>query len=304
MKKISVILTTYNSELYIKKVLDSIFKQEGVNHKFTLQVIVVDDCSTDSTCNIVNKENAELYSTNANTGGPNSGRNIGLSKVKGDYIIIADHDDIWFSDRINKMLSVIDISPIITSGYILNDISKKDKIERYNTSNSNSHYILYDKNITFKDKLIKSNKGQITYLGSIMFSASFKNILFEQEIGMIDFDWVLRLFHNNTSVELCCPLYIRKVRKNNLSLDEDYRIKDYNFSLRFIDNYTECYPDEVLLSKKKINGTLARYYYLIGNMYLARKYFLKSTIEIKTILYVITTFVGSKLVRKYFNIFG
>ena len=59
-----------------------------------------------------------------------------------------------------------------------------------------------------------------------------------------------------------------------------------------------------MLSKKKINGALARYYYLIGNMYLARKYFLKSTIEIKTILYVITTFVGSKLVRKYFNIFG
>ena len=61
---------------------------------------------------------------------------------------------------------------------------------------------------------------------------------------------------------------------------------------------------EVNLSEKRINGSMGRYYYLTGNMNLSRKYLMKSSINIKTILYLITTFVGSKIVKRYFNIFG
>ena len=49
---------------------------------------------------------------------------------------------------------------------------------------------------------------------------------------------------------------------------------------------------------------MGRYYYLIGDMKNSRRYFLKSGINIKTILYLITTFMGAKIVKRYFNIFG
>ena len=56
MKKVSVILTTFNCENQLQDVLDSIKNQEGVNKLFKLELLVVDDCSTDATRNIL-KEN-------------------------------------------------------------------------------------------------------------------------------------------------------------------------------------------------------------------------------------------------------
>ena len=49
MIKVSIILTTYNSENKIQEVIDSIHKQEGRDELFELELLVVDDCSTDGT---------------------------------------------------------------------------------------------------------------------------------------------------------------------------------------------------------------------------------------------------------------
>tara|TARA_B100000700_G_C14791522_1_gene736117 strand:- start:363 stop:917 length:555 start_codon:yes stop_codon:yes gene_type:complete len=178
------------------------------------------------------------------------------------------------------------------------------KREEIRVKKSLENHIIYENNETFLNKLIKSKSGQQTYLGSIMFSSSLKHIFFEEEYGMIDFDWVLKLFHNNSSVELCKSLYLRNVEVKNLSLNEDYRINDYNYSLKIITEFSEKYPNEVRKSKKRINGSMGRYYYLMGNMKNARKYLLKSGLSIVSIIYLITTFVGHKFVRKHFNIFG
>ncbi len=304
MVKISIILTTYNSENYIQDVIDSINNQEGNSDLFELEMLVVDDCSTDATQSILLKNNIPFQISAKNTGGPNYGRNLALSMSTGDYICIADHDDIWLPNKIKKLLSVVDFAPIISSGYILSDKSLQKDVCRVNNSADNLEYILYKKNETFISKLIKSPVGQQTYLGSIMFCSSLKHILFEEEYGMIDFDWVLSLFYNQRSVEICDALYVRKVDGSNLFLDQTYRIKDYKYSLRSVDKYKNEYYQEVQLSIKRINGSMARYYYLIGDMRLARVYFLKSEIRLKIILYFITTFVGSRLVKRYFKVFG
>jgi len=301
MIKVSVILTTYNSENKIQDVIDSIHKQEGKDELFELELLVVDDCSTDATQAILLKNNINFQFTSKNTGGPNHGRNIALSICTGNYICIVDHDDIWFSNRIIQLLAVVDLAPIISSGYILSDKSLAKEVSRVNNS---AGYILYEKNKTFISKLTKSKVGQQTYLGSIMFCSSLKYILFEEQYGMIDFDWVLKLFNNQKSVEVCSALYLRKVDGSNLSLNQQYRINDYQYSLQSIDKYKSEYEKEVKLAERRINGSMGRYYYLIGNMRLARVYFLKSRIELKTILYLITTFVGSKIVKRYFKIFG
>ena len=302
MIKVSVILTTYNAENQIQEVIDSIHKQEGRDELFELELIVVDDCSTDSTAAILERMNISFISTKKNTGGPNKGRNIAISQCKGDFICIADHDDIWFPNKISELISVSDLAPIITSGYTLEDTSSGRKEERVNKSSSD--FVEYKKNETFLTKLTKSKVGQQTYLGSIMFNSALKNMKFEEDFGMIDFDWVLKLFHNQNSVEVCSALYLRKVEGNNLSLNEQYRTNDYYYSLKSISTYKNKYPSEVKRSEKRINGSMGRYYYLMGDMKLSRKYLLKSTIGLKTILYLITSFVGSKIVKKYFNIFG
>tara|TARA_B100001029_G_scaffold171405_1_gene168184 strand:+ start:28 stop:936 length:909 start_codon:yes stop_codon:yes gene_type:complete len=300
--KVSVILTTYNSESSIQKVLDSIFNQNGVYTSFDLELLIVDDCSTDSTRSILEENKLLYFSTKKNSGGPNKGRNIALKKSTGDFICIADHDDFWFPNKIIELLSVSHLAPIVSSGYLMKD--SHSKREEIRVKKSLENHIIYENNETFLNKLIKSKFGQQTYLGSILFSSSLKHIFFEEEYGMIDFDWVLKLFHNNSSVELCKSLYVRNVEGRNLSLNEDYRINDYNYSLKIITEFSEKYPNEVRKSKKRINGSMGRYYYLMGNMKNARKYLFKSGLSIVSILYLITTFVGHKFVRKHFNIFG
>ncbi len=303
MIKVSVILTTFNSEKKIQFVLDSIINQDGKEELFNIELLVVDDCSTDKTCNILLNNNINFISNKYNTGGPNFGRNIALKNISGDFIIIADHDDIWMPNRLKELVSVSHLAPIISSGFKIYNESIGKNTVRVN-SVMNQDYILFGKNETFISKLRKSKKGQQTYLGSLMFSSKFKDILFEEEFGMIDFDWVLKLFHNQNSIELCKPLYIRNISLDNLSLNEKYRKIDYNYSLSTINNYMANYSKDVRLSQRRINGSMGRYYYLIGNMSYARKYFLKSSFNIKTLLYIITTFAGSRLVKRYFNIFG
>ena len=304
MKIVSIILTTYNSGNKIQEVLDSIYNQQRRGELFEIDLLVVDDCSIDNTQDILLANDIKFLSTSKNTGGPNYGRNIALKKCTGDYICIADHDDIWYANKLEALLSVIDLAPIVTSGYVLLDHSLSRKIYRVKQSLNNIGYLEYDKNETFIAKMTRSKTGQETYLGSILFCQSFKDILFEEEYGMIDFDWVLKLFYNQRSVEICSALYFREVKENNLSLNEQYRINDYNHSVNAILSYKKEYPYLVDISKKRLNGSMGRYYYLMDNMKFARKYLLKSTIEFKTILYLITTFVGSRIVKRYFKIFG
>ena len=304
MKKVSIILTTYNSENQLQEVLDSINNQEGRGELFEIELLVVDDCSKDDTKSILLNNNIDFQLTNQNTGGPNIGRNLALKKCTGGYICIADHDDIWFPNRIKKLLEICHLAPIVTSGYMLSDDSSLKQVSRVSKAKDSNGYLVYEENETFLKKLAKSKSGQQTYLGSILFNSSLKHILFEEEFGMIDFDWVLKLFHNKISVEVCSALYLRRVEGNNLSLNEQYRLNDYYYSLKTISVYKQEYLAAVICAEKRINGSIGRYYYLIGNMKLARKYLLKSTIELKTILYLITTVVGSKIVKRYFKIFG
>jgi glycosyltransferase involved in cell wall biosynthesis len=304
MIQVSVILTCYNSEKTLQRLLDSIFLQNGLGEEFEIEIIAVDDCSVDSTREILKRNNIECLTTGSNSGGPNKGRNIGLRKATGDFITIADHDDEWLSDRIFSQLQLKDQAPIITSGYTLIDNEGGKRTQRYNASPGTEDHILYEDNITFLNLLAKSKQGQHSYIGSILYSAGLKDILFEEHFGKVDFDWILRLFHKRRSAEICRPLYNRYVSKTNLSLDISYRTADFYYSLMTIENYEEKYPKEVKTAFKRIHGSRARYYYLTGNMPKARSLFLRAGLDWKIILYYLTSYWGSGLVKKHFNVFG
>jgi len=305
MKTVSVILTTYNSEKYIHRTIQSILHQDGKDKEFYIELIVVDDCSTDHTLKCLqNYNDINIVSSQQNSGGPNKGRNIGLKKATGDYICIADHDDEWKTYKIKRQLKFIEEAPIVTSGYTLKDSSLNKTIERTKTINNQRNYILYKENVTFLKKLSKSKKGQSIYLGSIMFQKELKNVLFEEYYGSIDFDWVLRLFYQQKSIEICESLYIRHVDGSNLSLNDTYRKNDFYFSLSFIENYDNEYPEAVKKGILRIHGSRARYYFITNNMKKARFYFLRSDINLKTILYYFSTFIGANFIKKHFKVFG
>jgi hypothetical protein len=99
------------------------------------------------------------------------------------------------------------------------------------------------------------------------------------------------------------PLYVRYVDDENLSLDESYRRKDFYYSLMSLESYQMEFPSETARASRNIHGTRARYYYQIGDMQKARTFLLRARLNLKTIAYYITTFVGSGWVKNRFNVF-
>src|SRR6218665_3302667 len=302
MKKVTAILTTYQGEKTLQRTLDAICSQQGKDELFELELIVVDDCSTDATQSILWLNNIRFISHASNSGGPNKGRNTGLKLASGDYICIVDQDDVWKPNRILSLLPHMEQAAIVTSGYTLVDSVRGSKTRR--VLDSKRDHVFFEKNDTFLQRLSRSHSGQTTYLGSIMFRKELKQVLFEEHFGMADADWLLRLFQDQESIEVVDSLYYRFVNGHNLSLLESYRRTDFYYSLMMLEHYQLQFAKETRLAYSKIYGSRARYYYLLGNMQQARFYFLRSDWNLKTILYYLTSFLGHRWVRKKFNVFG
>ncbi len=301
MKKVSVILTTYNSAKFIANTIGSILSQEGLKEQFDIEIIVVDDHSTDNTCEIIRQFPVKLITSEKNSGGPNKGRNVGLGLASGDFICHNDHDDLWHPQRMLKILPYLEMAAIVTSGFLVEDLKTNIRTE-YRLSNKDP-YKYFLPNETFIKKLTKSLQCQHTFLSSIIYRKELKHILFEEHFGKVDFDWILRLFHHQDSIEVNELLYTRKKYGENLSLDEQYRIIDTFYSLMSIQQFYNQYPREVEISHKRIYGTLARYYYYIGKMPLARRYLKRSGFTIKNVLYYLTSYFGAEWVRKNVHIY-
>lgn len=108
--KISVIIPVYNMEALLPRAMQSLLEQTiGFEN---LEVIFVDDCSTDGTKELLQRystqyENVFLYSTEANTGAAGEPRNIGLSNATAPYIMFLDPDDWYLPDACNYLYQKI-----------------------------------------------------------------------------------------------------------------------------------------------------------------------------------------------------
>lgn len=117
--KLSVFVVTYNQEKYIRQCLDSILMQ---NVNFEYEVIIGEDCSTDSTPQICDEYVAKYPFINVY----HHPQNIGLvknwefvlNKCTGDYVAMIEGDDYWVdSDKLQKQVDWLDSHPdyVITS---------------------------------------------------------------------------------------------------------------------------------------------------------------------------------------------
>lgn len=103
---VSVVIPTYNSEKFITQLLDSLCRQTIDPKNF--EVIVVDDCSTDNTIEVVKGYKKQIkqlviLSTENNTGNPIKGRNIGIDSARGEYIHFIDHDDYIGDEALERL---------------------------------------------------------------------------------------------------------------------------------------------------------------------------------------------------------
>ena len=100
----------YNSSLYIDKTIQSIINQTYKNW----EIIVIDDGSTDNTKEIINnyiQQGVLIKYYKQKNKGFASARNKAIEMSSYDWIVIIDHDDICFNDRLEKHLQQIKAEP-------------------------------------------------------------------------------------------------------------------------------------------------------------------------------------------------
>lgn len=100
---VSIIMPSYNTALYISESIESVLGQSYKNW----ELIIVDDCSTDNTNEIVAQYTdlrIKFYKNIKNTGAAFS-RNRALSLAKGKWIAFLDSDDIWLPHKLELQIN-------------------------------------------------------------------------------------------------------------------------------------------------------------------------------------------------------
>lgn len=102
MELVSVIIPVYNREKTIEEAVRSVLVQTYAN----LEILVVDDCSTDSTVAVVENirdDRIRIIRCEKN-GGACKARNMGIENAKGEFIAFHDSDDTWHKDKLEKSM--------------------------------------------------------------------------------------------------------------------------------------------------------------------------------------------------------
>lgn len=108
--KVSVIVTSYNSAEFIRETLDSLLQQ---NFK-EFEVIVIDDCSSDETTQIVQSVNSDkirLVVLDRNHGGPSRPRSVGVRESRAKYVAFIDADDLLQQNMLSEATTFLDMCP-------------------------------------------------------------------------------------------------------------------------------------------------------------------------------------------------
>jgi len=101
-------MPAYNAEKYIVATLESVLAQDFPDY----ELLVIDDCSTDSTAAIVSEYAARdprirLIRLEKNRGAPAGPRNIGVREARGEWVAFLDADDIWYSGKLSCQMRVL-----------------------------------------------------------------------------------------------------------------------------------------------------------------------------------------------------
>jgi teichuronic acid biosynthesis glycosyltransferase TuaG len=97
---VSVIMPAFNAERYVAEAIGSVLAQTYTN----LELIVVDDCSDDTTARIArefsDKDARVRVIQSEGNSGPGPARNVGIANARGRYIAFLDSDDLWLPQKL------------------------------------------------------------------------------------------------------------------------------------------------------------------------------------------------------------
>ena len=249
-KLISVCINAYNSEKYIAETLKSVCEQTYKN----LQIIVIDDASTDSTADVVksiNDTRIELYTLEKN-GHISNANNESYRKVRGEYMVHLDSDDIMLPDLIEKSVDFLENNAEYGATFchptVIDEIGNSLKGTIFDTIfNTNAKTQADFIRLFFDDSNHLLHSG-CTMRKSVIDDIGFHNLSL---CYLHDFDYWTRLV-------LKYPIYVfddflikyrvdTAVGSNNSHMDELKTLAHNNEYARVIYNMIDNCPDKLFL---------------------------------------------------------
>ena len=204
---VSVIIPAFNAERYIAATLDSVLSQTYGN----LQVIVVDDASTDGTDTILRSYDdprIEIYTQGTNMHHVVA-RNFALERANGKYIAFVDNDDIWLPTKIEKQVAVLEERPecgvCFTWGQIVDENGDPQRLD--DPDILWLHNSFHESNRSRQEWLLKLlTCGNFMLNSSSLFRKELVNRIGLQNLTLVqmhDFEYWVRMISVSEAYMLC-----------------------------------------------------------------------------------------------------
>lgn len=206
--KVSVVMPTYNREEFIKSALDSVLRQTFDN----FELIVVDDGSKDNTIEIIKSyddKRIRLVQNSVNSGVAVA-RNIGYRHAKGEYVVIADSDDINLPTKFEEQVQVLENNmDIDIVGCIYKPFNEKGFLPEWHTFEENDYI-----------------RSQMIFLPGVPAASMFrlnkikeKGLLYHDEsyTASVDYEWFSKMPDDIKFYNIQKPLYLYRWHYNQIS---------------------------------------------------------------------------------------
>lgn len=275
MDKVSVVIPTYNRADYVNCAIDSVLNQTYSN----VEVIVVDDGSTDQTKKILQPYMSNIRYLYQDNSGVSAARNTGIKIANGEWVAFLDSDDLWLPEKLNRQMKIIATSKSKLGCVICNMQFDPQKGRKSNSFENacftpkapqgaclNMVSILLTRFILFNQGAIV-NKTLLDKIGG-----------YNEQLKILeDYDIALRLsFICNFGYEATPLVIYRRDTKNSLSFDVDKQIEKKQV-LRILENLLVFLNNKDLPAPKLIN-------ILIAFKKIELKYFNNRTISFVVVL--------------------
>lgn len=270
-KLVSIIIPVYNVELYIQDCIDSVLGQSYSN----IEVIAIDDASTDSSLQILNQyedERLRVFLQTENQG-QSAARNVGLNYATGDYILFVDSDDYLKKETLNRLVFLFQKENVDMIRF--DAVSYYEKTQEFVVDNTYiaSKYLKENKIYTdnlLKDFYLSFNPSPVLYIFRRELIIDDK-LKFDEGIIHEDELFNTKLYLRIKKARYCSEqFYVRRYRDNSTMTNKNleqllYSFKSYN---HIMDEY------EKMLSNRTYNSDMKKFIkYRLNTLYNMLFYF-------------------------------
>jgi glycosyltransferase involved in cell wall biosynthesis len=295
---VSILMNCYNGEKYLQEAIDSIYSQTYSNW----EVIFIDNCSTDSSAEIAKSYNdgrLKYYKTEKNL--PlGAARNWGIKFINGEFLAFLDTDDVWFSNKLEKQLKVIEEDIAFVYGPVIQINENGDELRETKIN----------KESNFKTLLERYDIN----MHSTLINLRMVNVKFNEKLSYCpDYELFMKIVsENNKFISTNTSLAKYRIHSNSLSnktiniqMNEITSVLDTLKNNSFLyDKYQKSFDiciykfDHLLKAKKMIASksfyATSKEFYLLSKV--SKKYLI---VSILLIIPILNKYFYNKILYKY-----